>query len=452
MGASTLWVAATLLLAGCAGPVATPDETAGASDGTGSPSATSIVETRAADAEDASLVVFVTDEFEQPIPDAHVALTGTDLFGETNETGVVRFDKVAPGKYDVHVTRDLYQPLAATVDVGKGLVTELTIRLVPEEGLESRRPHFHDYWGGQSEVTLFENAKWDISCVGYEYVCVKDGEPSYGYHGFRFPSGSFVYPGTGEVQIKVTWSQSANPALGLFVYYPKGNQKLVFAKSGDSFSIAANPERTDPPHVQTSRWFLVLDTQATNHQGAWIGPFQVSVTLRRGDYELPFDPPHPDYFGDRNSIRMDERNLSYGYAMAATIVNAPGKTVYSFSTYLRFPEGRIVYPDADELVVRAWVNETASSDDLVFEFTPDHSIATSGNPFRRYYLPPTSVQGLLHEWRIPLEADWVDDVYATQSKWGWLIHPDYITPVQGQYSVAAYVGDIHLVIDLVKHE
>lgn len=203
--------------------------------------------------------------------------------------------------------------------------------------------HPHDYWDVGEEHVLIDTER-TIDWSDYETECLpRDGLLCYHSPGFEVNvpidaedyTPNFVFPGTGRMNVTLEWSSSPSPEdqadhfrPGVCIVYTavggtwcegpaRGDIRTHWYSEPGTWTIEdeehLGPDTWDPPHSIKSNWrFKVRACQPVTTGGPCVMPnvgisqFHLEVTIARGESDLPIDPPHFDYFQDRNSAALLE--------------------------------------------------------------------------------------------------------------------------------------------------
>lgn len=206
--------------------------------------------------------------------------------------------------------------------------------------------HPHDYWDVGEEHVLIDTTR-TIDWGQYMQDCLpREGLLCYEYPSFEVNvpidtedfEPNMVFPGTGRMNVTLEWesqtpssleSSSGSPLQPgvCIVYTAQGSLWCEGAARGDiplhTFSEPGtwtitdpshlNEDTTDPPHSVKSDWRFKV--WACNPPGggvpcaapnAGMTEFNLKVSIFRGERDLPLDPPHFDFYGDRPSAALLE--------------------------------------------------------------------------------------------------------------------------------------------------
>lgn len=311
-------------------------------------------------------------------------------------------------------------------------------------------PHVHDLWQGATTRELV-NDTYDLIAVdrdpegdgpvgeqvrpnacraGYLSTCL--GSVSFMPPG---PDGDHRYvvpPGTGALEVTISWD---SPTItGVFLQYrPAYDDDHIwdtgaFETSGQTRTIAAPDVNTtwtqfpltwtDDGHAQLSRWRFRAHAYTDGESIAFSeGAIQVSIRVLRGDGPLPAEPPHPDWYGDRDRYLLAAATQNVDGALAA-----PGdseevrKSIFGTSPGLDLLSP--VPPGTKEvLVVVNYTNESPFADSGLL--TSDFEFYWNAGPWLREEAPDerTDRQAIF---RVPVTEAMTDSIYtcnATKSVW-----------------------------------
>lgn len=217
--------------------------------------------------------------------------------------------------------------------------------------------HVHDYWGDKEEIVIAENVQVPSPTpqdwvVGSAQGLTVDRA---GAIEFAIPIDTqadkprYIYPGTSKIEIDLGWSggevtQAANeprdsPAVLMCLnnyafdpvdpciqhyqrpdsFYQGFNASHAFDAPGtwvvegdDQYgNDLLTPTTWDVPHTMKSQWRFALLAETCGPgiaQTRCVPPFDiesftVTITIHRGK-DIPLDPPHLDYYRDRDKITL----------------------------------------------------------------------------------------------------------------------------------------------------
>ncbi len=302
-----------------------------------------------------------------PVPLAHLSLVGTSQFTDTDRQGTYSFPGVPPGAYSVHVEADRYLSLDRAVDVEAGYRYFLNFSLSPP-GEAGSKPHAHDYWDPSGLKLLFDEdvrvrssqAAIDQAAGGATYYCATNANECSG--SIQLPRQTTVPPGTGLVDVVLTWDRDAPHApdeMGLRVQTStnKTGSPYIPRGPGDPFHVAVFPNEADPGHNQFTQWVFDLTVRSrvsTYHQTS-TPPFNagdpVHVQIIAHKTVVPYEPGHRAFWGDETELALlsDSTGKTFG-CTACDLPREDANNAYSWTP----PTDAWVPPGATEVQGRVW--------------------------------------------------------------------------------------------------
>lgn len=142
----------------------------------------------------------VMDEEHQPLADAAVVLLELDRFGRSDADGSFVFNDLLEGSYRVVAERIGYGTVAQSLQVRAGMVTDVTIQLVP---LPYGSEPFVAAWAEEGLIACSFNPTWPMNPCAWWGT----GDRS------RIPFQIEASPPMGEVLLELVW-EPATPATG----------------------------------------------------------------------------------------------------------------------------------------------------------------------------------------------------------------------------------------------
>lgn len=193
------------------------------------------------------------------------------------------------------------------------------------------RPHVHDRWDGQETRTLFDDSVTLEAVTQDEPLLLRGCKFSardicYGSAEFAPETtgegtGEIVPPGTDYVNVTIGYSDSDFEMLRLYWKNRIADGDCIngwdcraILTSGETFTINVSDVRqTDDGHAKVSAWRFALDAlgNPTGEQPP-VGPnvhygegeVDVEMVAHRVEGELPYEPPHPDFWIDTDVYRV----------------------------------------------------------------------------------------------------------------------------------------------------
>lgn len=197
--------------------------------------------------------------------------------------------------------------------------------------------HAHDYWKGREQVQLVQETI-QIDWERYAQRCATSATchqaPTFMVDVPIDPNDpTFVYPGTGSIDVTLAWSSSGLETVPNFrpeacvsnqAFIPNcqpstqnTNATHVYASSGDVWTIdkpeIVNRVTTDPPHALKSNWrFAVRPCNDSVDGRCWpqgvpnvgMTEFTLTATIHRSGEDLPVDPPHFAFYGEQTELKV----------------------------------------------------------------------------------------------------------------------------------------------------
>lgn len=452
-------------LAGCAGGAPSGGEVTGSIGPDGNivvddPASETRVTTSKGDEVAANRGVFrgrVRDDTNFSIVGARVSLMGTAHYTQTGPGGTFRMDDVIVGNWTARVEPAAgYNVVERPVEIRAGQTTEVEFLVLPSEEREGGfRPHMHDLWAG---ATTYEMA--NVRFVPYKgYSNAPPGRPeaipmlvypntnntnptnipfvvlgasstfSDGYP-IPLPKATdpshppVVIPGTGTIQIRMSWAgpETSPTTLGVYAEYPGIARRWLGEKpSGSTWTIQGlNESHTDSGHQKWSDWRFFIhsanDVQTEAGSGyspaVMLGEVSVVITLIKG-FEPGVDDKHDDFWRGNETV-------TYTATRAASILSVPG--VQRF--FLK--KNEVIPPGAGRMRLELTWDYTTLPADLP---VPPYTLAWrtgAQNPYtttrsdwvRR---APDASTPTSRTFEFPLLPTEPDPFYRDSSNWNWYI-------------------------------
>lgn len=129
-----------------------------------------------------------------------------------------------------------------------------------------------------------------------------------------------IYPGTDRVTVDLSWAEGsivdpvgASPrvCVNLDETYPDrcgsgADRNHTFATGGETWTIPVNETTTDGGHARTSDWKFALEPCSASIAPGRCVPddrsFRVRIAVHNDTGTIPIAPPHPDPWGDADSL------------------------------------------------------------------------------------------------------------------------------------------------------
>jgi hypothetical protein len=385
----------------------------------------------------------VRNDANLSVPKAHVSLVGTGFFTDTNRDGGFLFVNLTAGGYHVFVQASGFYSSEANVTIKTSNVTSVTLFLNPAlDSGAGYRPHQHDLWGGESSITLMDEAV-DLSTgpsSGYwayspyysktycaNNNCSKSDDP---YWKFTIPEHPpmppIIFPGTARVEITYGWSSgdATLSKLGL-MYRHAGTTKYNFSApraSGVPFVIETTPEMVDTGHQKFTLWrfAVVADNDLAANAGTrtpavLLNPIHIKIVIHRGD--LIVEPAHEDYWHGKESKLLRNATDTWIRLNAVDTQNRAG-TGYGAAPRL------IVPPGTNRLhMVFTWKYATAPGVGdfdytLTWRTAEQHPFYTQVKDYRR--AAPAESGDHKKVYDVPLKPEQTDAFYQRYSLWFFL--------------------------------
>lgn len=336
--------------------------------------------------------------------------------------------------------------------------------------------HEHDFWDGEESITIVDEEtveidwqRWAVQCSltaschqaprwMVDIPISEDDDPNY------------VFPGTGSVEITLEWASEGledqhegfDPKVCVSNrgYVPScrtsdltTNATHVFTENPGTWTIddedVVNRQTTDPPHASKSNWrFLFMPCREQDASGpctpqelpnVGISEFTVTVTIHRASGDLPVDPPHFAFYGDREELEiLDGFEVSSG-SLKATHQQWMAKQTQDQERVLWYVGGaqikqaviqgqseQPVVPGAtrDLTVTVEWSSGTDKALKLKYRTAADNWQADWRAPSGSSECGSGCV-----EFTIPLEDDEGDSPYALVTQWEFGVFHDSDDPL-----------------------
>lgn len=258
----------------------------------------------------------VHDDVGIGIPGANVLIVGTRFFTQTDAQGRFQFLNVSAGDYLLRAERQGFLHLEQRVTVQAGKELEVDITLVrPSATSSNDRPHRHFAWPEDGRFPLWsadvpanfgsltvQSTTW--YCLYYSTCEAR----------VPLPQDKPVPEGSMALEVTLTWTAGSvgGKELGLRVERKPtdyGDVAYGARPPGQKFNVLFFPNFADPGHQKFTNWQMwirVPKTWGTQVPGGPPansgGTIHVEVVAIRG--VTAFEPPHPDFWGNRTTIPL----------------------------------------------------------------------------------------------------------------------------------------------------
>lgn len=421
-----------ITLAGCAGGDGSADEGA---------IGTVTLPTGEVISADAGVVTgTVISDTGSPLPDAAVFLAGTSFRQSTGADGGFRFVNVTADTYILRVEASNFRVFEETVDVLAGQIVHRNVTMLPADSRGAGyRPHIHDYWGEQTEITIMDESvdlreldgdaflftfggAWDQYVAPIYWANVRNGE-------YRIPlpedvePPALVYPGAERVEVTFRWDDSPPmpPTYALW-YAPANDNSFVELEehgTDEPWTIDVLPGMADNGHQTVSLWEFLLVTgndarEAPDYRPAAVTEtIQVTIKVYKGD-EVPLEPPHPEFWSEGDELLLRD----HGDNPIEREINC----VFCGHPVMYLRDGAIVPPGTGKLLVELdWSYSQADGSALdqdyelywnTGQYDPDDRPRSEWDTSTA-----TSKDGSFKTWEIEVEKADTDAFYQKKSMW-----------------------------------
>lgn len=296
--------------------------------------------------------------------------------------------------------------------------------------------HQHDYWGGKERLTVMEYTLANEAC------CMTLGRGGFDL-AFAPEDGVVVPHGTARVEVTVTWTDSAlslyeDPELWVQTAAEHEPTLVGPIASGETLVVDAEDADLDLPHQSLSAWRFVLwlkpkaDGVMTLRSGGQLTLFAEAVRGR----EIPVYPPHPDLWEGKDAIPLFDD--AQPHAVWSGVVDEEER---GYSCL------RGCWPKIHRVVNGTVVPFDAAMVEVVLDARPepgfDFGLKFHGSDTRTFTdLAPTSEEGTVRVYHIPVLPGLGDSPYASQSVWGFAVFsekPERDGWFSGSYTLTARV-------------
>ena len=288
--------------------------------------------------------------------------------------------------------------------------------------------HVHDYWGGQTRLTVINE---EISVVERCNGC-EDGMR----FRFRGEPGMIVPGGTAELEVEASWKERGQsayepPELWVKTAADREPWRVAPLENGRPLRINTTNDWNDPPHQILSRWEFWVVFPSENGTYNFDGTIRLFAEAIRGGDIPPF-PPHQDLWNglselvvlDTQASALQIENRLDNWRMCGPCIDA------------HVPHDGVLVPwDSREVVITL-----RSYSALPLLGLKVHGADTweMTEAYGELSLPDAMV------FRVPVTPQSGDSPYARQSLWEFLVH------VAAPAPAVAFAGEYHLYVLAVK--
>lgn len=321
----------------------------------------------------------------------------------------------------------------------------------------SSRVHPHDYWGDREEVVILDRevqVDWAEEIRRDPHVLdnpkfVVDILPE------EREGKNFVFPGTGEIEITLSWSGGEGAKRlcvvnsGAFSGFCDKGVSHWYERSGDLWTIDnataggdfLTEETWDEPHSLKSDWRFEIWLCRQGGDAAFfnrcpadldVDSFELTVTIARGGMDLPVDPPHFAFYEDNATITiLDQVTLSGGPVQSNWFGQADRQARGDSRAYWYVSGFELTNPPLDEhseVPVVAWATQrlvaTLEVDALNSGPSPlVLNYRTASDPWSTEWNEAGEPCSDTCIYEIPVDSVHADSPYALRTQWEFGIFP-----------------------------
>lgn len=264
-------------------------------------------------------------------PQAYIAIAAVCLMVATGLAGCVGGSGGSTNADDAGEVDDTDDPTNVTEVRNKTKNSTIKVRRGTDLDPNSTY-HTHDSWGDRTEITILDPDRDDAATQTLDYQsfysdCVPFcSNPTLVFDIPQRREGddliaNTVFQGTGKITLTLSWegqaavgepelcvTNDASPtpcgrADATFTFSENGATKTIEYGSG-----LLTKETWDPPHARKSNWRFGVKPCETD-RGACVPALQqteftLTVTIHRGDQNLPLDPPHFSFYGAKDKLTL----------------------------------------------------------------------------------------------------------------------------------------------------
>lgn len=288
--------------------------------------------------------------------------------------------------------------------------------------------HVHDQWGGQDEKVIFD----------------ADVEEFVSGNWFETPE-AVVIPGAGRAEFRLDWDQIVDgdgrrlgvdlPNLDLNASEPHVDHVLDFEKPGDTHTIDFTYEQNDPAHATKTLWSfkmaphnpatqaaegdtLLMIAARTLSDAADMQKAHLTWTLFRTYDCLPVDPPHYEFWEDRDSMVLFEATTEHEYTAT------PTSSVGYWRGFGTLPDNATIPPGTGTVrVTMTWQNDEPVPVPLGLEYVT--AAEDAGSTTTTWKRPvPTEESADSRTYDLAIHPSETDSPYANKSDWDFRFYFD----------------------------
>lgn len=366
------------------------------------------------------------------------------------------------------------------LNVSNGTGSQIVFNRSNVPTAENSTIHVHNYWDGSDTWTLIDGMKLPgFSDQGVVETCRQSPRPGYcppdGRRQVVIPvkpdaaRPNFVYPGTGKITFELDWSGSIrtpitvcsnsegqlpakircrDPETASGVQF----QSHTFEQPGtwtiDGPAVNSQ-ERWDVPHTSKSKWRFVIHAETCGDEivesgsllrrcypETGIDSFTVTLKVHRGDKDIPIEPPHLDFYQDRDKVTVlpmteldqcssDGANMNPFWSWRASRQERdfPVCTFGSLDITSKYPDGGsespVIPPGTSVVrVTLKWSNDNPDQLTSPLQLKYRSAAENWNEPWVAVPDGSTSCSGTTCTYEIPIEnAKMPDSLYATRTVW-----------------------------------
>lgn len=472
-------LAVALLVGGCLGGGGAPKDRIGAEGTDDSPKPT-IRTTSAPDptlegVQAGSVAGYVRSDLGIPLKDAHVAIVGTPNFTITDGRGFYLLPWVAKGTYRFHADRDTFQPVEQMITIQAGHRLTLNVTMVPiNDRGANLREHRHGAWESGDTVPLWTTdftlrnqqtalndqplpPDTDPDVCAYSHPCAAP---------IPLPDQRPVPPGTGMVEVVMTWTKTALPVDEIGLTF--SNSKNYFSEQGSSFwhektlmprasgvpfLIYVFPDEADSGHQTDTDWSFTAWAWSTRHNYVPFAPplrlgGTIHVEMKAHKGVVVPEPPHTDFWDN-----LTEKILLVDVKKQITCIGCDYPYQGSANQHWYFNDWKSLIPIGTKEIIGSfrWENPYDAPAGPAWGL----AYKTGASPYGSQTSPgemkrvQATASGNRIDFVLRPEAKDLDPFYAANS--GWAFYPDDLNDPIGTTKVSpngALLGGVDMFLSL----